>query len=515
MKKLQIRKFAIILLGLLVISSGANAQILKKIGKSAKQQAEQKVKEKAARETREALDKTEKKLDDAVNDATSKKAQGDSKSVAKGEVPRGTKDIYVSASNGSNRNDGSKASPLKDLQKAVDIAPEGAVIHVTEGNYLGNLDRGFVKITKYLSVVGGYSSDFSQRDPLKYKTIIQPGATAGGTNANNGLLDIYVRGKRKGLILVDGFILDKGQMNRYVSLSPSDPRFTVPAGLETGILNPPGMPIGQPSMRGATSVSNQLIHGDVEGKVVIRNCVLMNGSHFGIQMGNIGGDWEIYNNVFVTNRMAACEVRGMNQTPGEATVEFHHNTVLFTWRRDWNPSNKDMGYGFRFMTRIDANVHHNIFGCNDFSALDRAYIDSDKNKEASRKTSAWENLFFSNIEADLTLPGAGKFMRVFAKQFEDVEQLIKYENNREINDAELRQLSKCIDEAYMKAFLTMENSTSMQYNPNSSANQFRSALGMNQVGTSRSTVSMYGNAYPFDKVTLLFGAINGYGAQKP
>ena len=107
--------------------------------------------------------------------------------------------------------------------------------------------------------------------------------------------------------------------------------------------------------------------------------------------------------------MAACEIRSMNKA-GEAIVDFHHNTVLFTWRRDWVAADKDMGYGFRYMTGINANVYNNIFGCNDFAALDRTYIDADKTKEAQRKTSAYNNLFFSNIEADITLPsGGGKF----------------------------------------------------------------------------------------------------------
>ena len=118
----------------------------------------------------------------------------------------------------------------------------------------------------------------------------------------------------------------------------------------------------------------------------------------------------------------------MNKNVSEVSVDFHNNTVLFTWRRDPMPEDKDMGYGFRYMTGVNANVYNNIFGGTDFAALDRTYIDADKSKEAERKTSAWDNLFFANIEADLSLPsGGGKFMRIFAKQFEDVEQLVEYE----------------------------------------------------------------------------------------
>ncbi|NLA23435.1 MAG: DUF1565 domain-containing protein [Bacteroidales bacterium] len=435
------------------------------------------------------------------------------KSTSKSEF-KASAYLYVSPK-GNNRNDGSKEAPFKDIQKAVDEAPEGALIRVAEGNYLGKLNAGYISIKKYVGLEGGYSPDFSERDPIKYRTSIQPRPEQAGTNSNYGLFDIYVSGNPNGRILIDGFMLDKGQMNRYVSHAATDPRFIVPEGLETGHLNPPGMVISQPSMRGQSSVSNQLIHGDVEGNVIIRNCILLNGSHYGIQMGHKGGKWEVYNNLFITNRMAACEIRGMNNKPGASIVEFHHNTVLFSWRRDWVPADKDMGYGYRFMTRVDSDVHHNIFGCNDFSALDRTRIDSDKNIEASRKTSSYENLFFNNIEADIALPsGGGKFMRIFAEDFEDVDQLAIADDNRELNDDEINTFSKLIDAAYLKAFLNIESSTSTSYNPNSSENTFRSAMGMNQRGTETNFVSMYGNAYPFEKAADLFGAIEGYGAQK-
>lgn len=429
-------------------------------------------------------------------------------------VSNATKTIYVST-NGSNRNDGSKGSPYKDIQKAIDEAPEGALICVAQGNYLGKLDAGYISIKKYLMLVGGYSDDFLERDPIKYRTCIQPGPAAGGTNANFGLIDIDIRTNPQGKILIDGFILDKGQMNRYVGLNATDARFKAPEGVESGHLNPPGKQIGQPNMRAMSTVSNQLIHGYIKGNFIVRNCVFLNGSHFGIQVGNIGGHFEIYNNVFLACRMAACEIYGMTNTPGEATLDFHHNTVLFTWRRDWVPGSKDMGYGFRFMTRVDSKVYNNIIACSDFAALDRTHIDSDKSRESVRKTSAVNNLFFGNIEADLTLPsGGGKFLRIFARQFEDVDQLVEANGNREMNENEIKTFNKSVDGAYMKAFLNIEGSSASTYNPNSSENLFRSAMGMNQRGTETNYTSMYGNSYPFNKATDLFGALDGYGAQK-
>ena len=75
---------------------------------------------------------------------------------------------------------------MKDLQKAIDAAEENDQIFVAEGNYLGNLDRGYIEIGrfgnssqeadrgKFISIYGGYSTDFSERDVIKHITKFQP-----------------------------------------------------------------------------------------------------------------------------------------------------------------------------------------------------------------------------------------------------------------------------------------------------------------------------------------------------
>lgn len=42
---------------------------------------------------------------------------------------------------------------------------------------LGTLDLGFIELNKYMSIIGGYKSDFSERNPIKYITWIRPDAT--------------------------------------------------------------------------------------------------------------------------------------------------------------------------------------------------------------------------------------------------------------------------------------------------------------------------------------------------
>lgn len=421
--------------------------------------------------------------------------------------------LYVSVKRGSNRKDGSISTPLKDLQKAIDVAPEGAIIRVAEGNYLGSLDQGWVKVDKYVSIVGGYSDDFSQRDPLTFRTTIRPGVEQIMTSGNQGLMDIRVVGKRDGVVLVDGIVFDRGQINRYVAPLYDNPVAAAPEGTETGRIvvvgESPTAPMLQPV--GMTSAF-QLISGEAEGNITIRNSLFLNGYHFGIQMAIKGGHLDVYNNVFVANRMAASEVRGGLGQPNTSSIAFHNNTVLFTWSR--TKSMEDMGFGFRYMTGIDADVYNNIFGTSNYGALDRSYVDSDKSKEAKRVTSAWNNLFFGNRNGDLVLPsGGGGWTYVLAKNFEDVDQLTQYENNREMNEAEVNAISQKIDTAYLKGFIGITGSQTSSFNPNSSINQFRSALGMNMQGTETVRTSMYGNRYPYEKAFELFGAIDGYGAQ--
>ena len=79
---------------------------------------------------------------------------------AQGTKGQGNK-IHVSQHTGSNRNDGSRENPVKNIQRAIEMASSGDVIYVAEGNYYGLLGSGNIKIDKGISILGGYSSDFS------------------------------------------------------------------------------------------------------------------------------------------------------------------------------------------------------------------------------------------------------------------------------------------------------------------------------------------------------------------
>ena len=131
----------------------------------------------------------------------------------------------------------------------------------------------------------------------------------------------------------------------------------------------------------------------------------------------------------------------------------------------------------------------------------------------TRNTVVENNVFFLNRMGDLSIPGGGNFINISSADFSDVEYIDSESGNTTVQDANI--FKGKIDEAYLKGFLNASYTAEMQHNPNSAVNTFRSALGMNQIGTMTSKVTMYANRYNWEKALLLFGAMPGYGAQMP
>lgn len=446
-----------------------------------------------------------------ANSATTSFGNSSSARPSGKAVPNNGNVFYVSP-NGSSRAAGTKDAPMKDIQKAVDKAENGDIILIAGGNYLGTLDQGYVQIKKYLTIQGGYSEDFSQWDPVKYKTYMQPGPECAGTNGNYGLFDLEVTGNVNGTLIIDGIAFDKGEENLYCAYNPSDEVTASPEGCLTGRMikvgeSPKGGKVG------GADINKALMFGKVEGNFIVRNCTFVNGNNFALQVSCVKGHFNIYNNVFCANVMAALESRGMSADMNNCSLEFHHNTVMFTWTR--TKVLEDMGQGFRFMPGYyKEEVHDNIFGCNILGAIERTHFDSSKDIEARRHTDVSNNRFFMN-NADLILPsGGGKWLYVKAKNFDDVDEkyLTVVGNNSEITDA---NFTKVIDEAYLKGFAGLKVISSQSYDANSSANQFNRAFGFNQQGTEIVRPSMFANKYPFEKAFNFYGAVSGMGAQTP
>ena len=348
-------------------------------------------------------------------------------------IPEDSIALYVSSQNGNNRNDGSKSSPFKNLQKAIDAAPDNAVILVAEGNYFGMLNSGNINITKPVKIYGGFSSDFSTRDILKNLTMVQPSPQSNGTQNGQGTMQVQVKTPNSEVV-IDGLIFDRGNSIAYNARGEGQPE-----GVESAMMQPiggsgnGGADLTTPDVR--TTQTAQIYLDNSFCNLTVNNCAFINAPNYGIR-GMFGGSKAVVSNcIFVNNRMAACEITKGGSASSKAEVHFSYNTVLFMWSRLKDMA--DMGYGYRYMTGLDSYVTNNIIGLSTFAGLDRARVDSDRNKEAQRITTAENNIFFLNKQADLTIPGGGMYMRIWADDFDDVEQLAEVSGNKTLSDPQI------------------------------------------------------------------------------
>lgn len=413
---------------------------------------------------------------------------------------------YVSQENGSARGAGSLEAPVRDIQKAIDLAKNGDIVRIAQGNYLGTLDRGWIEIKgKYITLEGGWNESFTERNPVKYITKMQPGPEQRGTiPASNGMLYLDATTDPNQQMIIDGLFFDLGLLLEYRPAT-EDERNGWPGGsVETGRVGEISMP-PNPAIRA--------IGGKVKGGLIIRNCLFTNIAFHGIILSQRGGSWEIYNNVFVANHYASVDINGginASTDAHSATVDFHHNTVAFSWPRTKEFS--DMGYGYRFRNGVDHNIHHNIFACNSMAALDGGWDDSNLPADKRKICSATDNRFFMN-KGDLSIAGTsgGAWIFVKSKRFDEATMLTGYERNAELGQES--QFINALEPDYLKGFANLKVVSTQSYDPNSAANLYRAAHGLNQQGSSTTRVTMHGNRYNMDKAIALFGAEAGYGAQ--
>lgn len=410
--------------------------------------------------------------------------------------PSEGKTIFVDQATGKNSNPGSRESPLKNIDKALKSAAAGDVVLVAEGTYGGTFGIGYLESDKPVKLYGGFSSGFGERHVGRHPTLFQPDNASGG-KARKPLLRFT---KEIDGLVVDGFIFDMGERNSYHATDGK------PAGVASGMLTlPPAKAAGENAT--VTESCLSIPSAAQGGKAVISNNLFLNCAKFGIQAGLREGRLSVVNNVFVANRMAAIEVYGTCPNrggPGQLTqcgeAEIADNTILFSWSRlkDF----LDMGYGVRVMTKLSYDIHHNLIGANIMAGVDHSRFN---NNEWIKLDS---NLFFVNKQADLEFsPASNTSLNLTADEFEDLE-FASNAGNRNMIPPGLT-----IDSTYLEGFLAARYSEEADFDPGSAANQLRSMLGLNKQGKLTTSVSMYGNRYPWRSALGLFGAVSGAGAQ--
>lgn len=412
-------------------------------------------------------------------------------------------DIYVSLSSGKNKNAGTKEAPLKNIWKAVEKSQPGDVIHVAEGNYPGKMKCGWVQLDKPVSLVGGYSPDFTVRDPLKYKTMFQP---KNDQNDKKGsamaLLRIDFKNQKGFKMLIDGLIFDDGFASSYHETKGK------PEGFDTGMwLEGPAMNKLRDKFPSANRYSLFATLGyGTAGELEIRNCTFVNGSNFGVNINWFEGEVKMKNNVFCNNRMIGANVQSSNGQPGKVKWEFENNTVLFTWSRLNDLA--DMGFGVRVNANVVAAIKNNIIGLNVLTGFDNT-----KGNGKTKKIQLDGNVFFLNRESDIQMTVSPSVVKVRVDGFEDLEGtdgIESIEDNVDLADPKV--FAGRINAKYLNSFLSMKYSEATKLDEGK-CNGLRSVLGLPLQGTIKTTCDMYANRYPMEDALKLFGAMEGKGAQ--
>jgi len=417
-------------------------------------------------------EKTETKAEEPKQETTT---ESTTESAAK---PNG-KIIYV-AKTGKNSNPGTKEAPIKNLDKAIQVAEDYDKIYVQEGVYSGTFDVGYFEITKPLELYGGYNADFTKRDLVNTPSIIQT-IKDKATSSKQSIIMISETHD----VVIDGFTIDMGEHNNYDNKAPQ--------GVETGYLtltNTGGTP-----KRSAIKV--------VGNNVKIQNNTFVNISYGGIfimQRMNLEGKILVDNNVFVNCSQAGIECNPL-RGPGQVReIEISNNTFAFTYGTTF--LNDNLGCSVWLKGNANYNIHHNIFSYASDAAL--RYLDV---TEATLKLDY--NLFMNNRKNDIHTSIYNKRVFISVEEFEDVDFVSSLVGNK-------RMTQKLpLNAPYTSEFINMAAEVSMEYDPNTDWNQVRSILGLPQQASGKATISFFANKYPWKESLKLFGAVNEFGAQLP
>ncbi len=405
-------------------------------------------------------------------------------------TPAEGRDYYI-APNGSGR-EATKEHPAKDLAVVLRNLKDGDVVHIAAGTYVSKMGRGSDIINHSVSIIGGYSPDFSIRDPWgKYKTILT------GTNdyeRGKTTARLEIDGNPNAPVVIDGLIIDNGPRNRYKTEKHQlILRKANPAKGENATPESPGIKV---VMTGEGT------------SVTIQNCVVMNTAPTqGAIDVQIGKDSKavIRNNLIVNNTgegiMAKTNWHG--STPEHfATYLVENNTILFTWKHDAIASYG--GNSLKMDTRVRLTAKNNIFGFGDFGGVN--------NIKLCENLELINNNFFGHRKYD--------FYDTAAMSVADMADYAEYVKRAEGNVSEPVKLPLNPDWAALYASrkeISRAQVDAQATVSNSAENQVRSILGLNLKG---STVHIDAEIWlpqmkVDDAVKLGLHQYNGRGCSKP
>lgn len=302
------------------------------------------------------------------------------------------RDWYVSIARGKGKK-GTIEKPAKEIGNINEKLEPGDRIFVAEGTYLGRGDSGATKIEVPVELYGGFSDDFTKRDPWgAHKTIIT-GLNKTDNYEHGYLISVDLSKWRdaksfpgpnryaepKHVIVVDGFIFDNGPRNRY----KTDEKLAI-----VRMANPKTGENPTPSYGGVSVVPWW------GGSAIVRNNVVINTapSEAVIALwGNKGSLMLAENNLVVNNTgngiQALTSWHGEDKPP---RFVIRNNTSLFNQK--FGAFETYGGSGFKAESDCFVKAVANVFGFNDNFGFD--------NMKRSKKVFFNNNNVFANLQAD-------------------------------------------------------------------------------------------------------------------
>jgi len=387
-------------------------------------------------------------------------------------------DLYVKA--GTEGGDGTKATPYAFLWKALDKAVRGDVIHVAQGTYNGKGGSGhFLVKVPNLTLVGGYSDDFSERNPFKNHTILERAADYKGdwTGLPEGIIAGDQHSDHSGM-LVDGFVLNGQSRNVYADGGD--------------------IVIGD-SYKGVAFIANR-------PNIKIRNCIILNPLGDGVYAAWGGKDNEITNSFILNTFYNAIATRSAQP---DSVVKIKNCTIAFCW---YYPTR---GGGMSvFVGRLGQTVmENNIFAFNQTEGDEAGYGVS--NTMGNFDTVMKNNLFF-------------QCQGGYYKYMDDDKQSLLVWKPAELadlnDDGESYMLADsggnsdedpkmAPDKDFFDKFSNFVASQPGKLNMDS-MNEWRRSVGLSLQGEAASKRKNYGMAYPLEAVVPgLVSKVKGRGVQ--
>jgi len=285
----------------------------------------------------------------------------------------GAKDYYVSATRGKGKV-ASQEKPARDMGNIISKLKPGDTVHIAAGIYLGKGKSGSDVITVPVSIIGGYSDDFSKRDPWgEFKTVL-----SGSNKSKNYKVAPRVQidlkkysfhpsgGIETPPILIDGLIIDQGPQNRYKDTQKA--LLVRKANPKTGE-NP--TPDRGALIIGVSKTKDRVGTWNIE----VKNCVLLNSAPTqGVLTvsGYKGSKIKITNNLVMNNTGTAIYAGSLwNGSDQKAAPQFTiaHNTVLFTEKYDAY-SQSFSGNSLKTDSTVVVSLENNVLAFADRNGID-------------------------------------------------------------------------------------------------------------------------------------------------